>query len=96
MHFYGMSFRDVVDMPLNWFFKIYDRIRTVESRRAFRQIDIESYPHTDERCRENIIQRLMNDSGYARSKAEHEQADNQSNNFEAGWNILRGIGKKNA
>ena len=90
MQFYGASFRDVMDMPQNWFFLLYGRIRTVEARRLIKLLDISAYPHVDEHARRNIHQRLMVDSGYLRSK---EEAD-ETNEYSAGWDILRGLGRK--
>lgn len=90
MQFYGMSFREIMDMPQNWFFLLYKKINTVEARRLIRLLDVSAYPHVDERGRQNIHRRFMIESGYAQIQKEKESADQHN----MAWDILRGLGKK--
>jgi hypothetical protein len=90
MNFYGASFRDIMEMPCKWFFKIYQKIHTVEARRSLGQINVVAFPHMDENGREHVHQKLMRDSGYEKM---HQEKD-ASSKYEAGWAILRGFGKK--
>ena len=77
-------------MPVGWFFKLYNRIYIIEARRAFRLVNISSYPHVDERGRENIYKRLMIDSGYEK----HMEEINDNKKYDASWDILRRFGRE--
>ena len=90
MNFFGASFQDVMAMPSVWFFKLYNKIPLVEARRAFRQINIVSFPHVDESSRENLHGRLMVESGYEKMKSDADKA----NQYQDAWAKLRGFGRK--
>mgnify|MGYP001609666736 FL=1 len=90
MNFFGASFQDILAMPSNWFFKLYNKIPMIEARRAFRQINITSFPHIDDNARENLHGRLMIESGYEKMKSDNDRA----NQYEDAWAKLRGFGRK--
>lgn len=89
INFYGMPWRETIEMPVPWFMKLYNRISMIEARRLIPQLNVISYPHMTEEGRENIHASLMRQSGYERMRQEALEREQ----YEANWDILRRFGR---
>jgi hypothetical protein len=64
LHFYAVSWEELLAMPVVWFCKLYNRIPAVEARRQAAWLPIISYPHLAERGHQQVIQSLRQQAQY--------------------------------
>lgn len=96
MHFYGMSFEELVNLSLAWFCKLFTRISQVEARHQMSWMPIYAIPH----IKEGPAQRLMRDIAKKAQGKRISTLPNQSDesSINRGWFRLReqGIHAKDA
>ena len=91
MHFYGLSWSEILNMEGSWFYKFYHRIQVIEARRLLPWLDVMAYPHLATKGdRQKISDSLQRRAGY---KALRHLAGTSPAQQESGWARLRTFGR---
>ena len=92
MRFYGSTFRDVVDMPSNWFFKLYGYIEHIRAAEKLSMIPIYSWSYMKEHSQRQMNQQLKRLVKSPLVEDPETQHKRDQHSYDQAWGALRGMG----
>lgn len=95
LHFYGLAWTDMINMPFAWFCKLYARIPVVRARTQIAWIPAIAYAHMgDNQTRYMQTLQELSKPEHIRQREADGTADTGA--ISAGWDRLRAMGMKAA